>query len=52
MEDSPEDLPKQPPRRTAARPFFSPRPEGTANPNLVIDVALPALDCQTIHTTP
>jgi hypothetical protein len=35
MEDSPEDLPKQPPRRTAARPFFSPRPnsgEGTTGP--------------------
>jgi hypothetical protein len=34
MEDSPEDLPK-PPRRTAARPFFSPRPnsgEGTTGP--------------------
>jgi hypothetical protein len=27
MEESPEDLPK-PPRRTAARPFFSPRPSG------------------------
>ncbi len=35
MEDSPEDLPKQPPRRTAAKPFFSPRPnsgEGTTGP--------------------
>lgn len=36
MEDSPEDLPKpQPPRRTAARPFFSPRTnsgEGTTGP--------------------
>ena len=31
MEDSPEDLPK-PPRRTAARPFFTPRPEGTTGP--------------------
>ncbi|HXT48094.1 MAG TPA: hypothetical protein VN717_05605 [Gemmatimonadaceae bacterium] len=31
MEDSPEDLPK-PPRRTAARPFFSPRPEGVTGP--------------------
>ena len=34
MEDSPEDLPK-PPRHTAARPFFSPRPnsgEGTTGP--------------------
>ena len=31
MEDSPEDLPK-PPRRTAARPFFSPRPEGSDRP--------------------
>jgi hypothetical protein len=31
MVDSPEDLPK-PPRRTAARPFFSPRPEGVTGP--------------------
>jgi len=34
MEDSPEDLPK-PPRQTAARPFFSPRPssgEGVTGP--------------------
>lgn len=31
MEDSSEDLPK-PPRRTAARPFFSPRPEGVTGP--------------------
>ena len=34
MEDSPEDLPK-PPRRTAAKPFFSPRPnagEGVTGP--------------------
>jgi hypothetical protein len=34
MEDSPDELPK-PPRRTAARPFFSPRPnsgEGTTGP--------------------
>lgn len=31
MEDTPEDLPK-PPRRTAARPFFSPRPEGITGP--------------------
>ncbi|HEV7702877.1 MAG TPA: hypothetical protein VGO46_01240 [Gemmatimonadaceae bacterium] len=31
MEDSPEDLPK-PPRRTAARPFFTPRAEGTTGP--------------------
>ncbi|MBK5188668.1 MAG: hypothetical protein JJD97_10525, partial [Gemmatimonadaceae bacterium] len=34
MEDRPEDLPK-PPRRTAARPFFSPRPnsgEGATGP--------------------
>jgi hypothetical protein len=31
MEDSSEDPPK-PPRRTAARPFFSPRPEGVTGP--------------------
>ena len=31
MEDTPDELPK-PPRRTAARPFVSPRPEGVTGP--------------------